>query len=715
MSKLANNNDSFLSTIDRITSKAFEASVSSKLDFIPAATWQGPKVGYYFGTAHQGTGYYVDQHISNLKRQRNENGFAVEDSEIQPKRRVRFGENQVKTIPSSIERQTPAELLKEAEEEQKNKRIKTLDLSRGPSSLRTFVQNLEKSIAKNELLRADYADQPEKFMESELALYEDIAVLNDLATNVAYYGTFVELGAVDQLLALLGHDNVDVALAVVRLFLELLDPTLLEDDEQGDLRNGMSALMEAFVGTGDKINGGIGMVVANLSRLHEQEEEEVKGIEDIFTLIENMIDLDQLGAWQQQQQQQSQQEMSDAFLSIVAIICKFTPFVPYLLLHLGNLELSNWSISLRLHAAELLATILQDEDSRKYIHNLSDLKYDASIFDQNTVSTKKTQTKVDGIEYLLQCVAKYRKKDPTSEEECEYLENIFDALAASLLHEKNVEAFLERQGVELMLRCVGERVHSGYGAFKVLAFALTGPASDSAIGYKRASEIFVEAGGFKSFFPIFMGRKHAMPQPSENCDAGNIALLSKYAKLSKNEEEKQQQKPSRKMKEVVSASKEWHRTLEANAIQILYGLTRHLDDNSPNEANLRLLAKFIENDCEKCDRMIELCLKYDSKMRRAEYLYFRSDEAEEAEATGIDVELAALNAKLKGGGDLFHRISAAIAFAISGSKRCHEHVITQLRTHNSGIGLIKAGCEEFISILDEGEHRNILKRYLQSM
>jgi Histidyl-tRNA synthetase len=559
---------------------------------------------------------------------------------------VHFGENQVKTIPP-IERQTPAELLKEAEEEQKNKRIKTLDLSRGPSSLRTFVQNLEKSIAKNELQRVDYADQPEKFMESELALYEDIAVMNDLATNAGYYSTFVELGAVDQLLALLGHENVDVALAVVRLFVELLDPTLLEEDEQGEIKTGMVDLIEAFVGTGDKSNGGIGMVVANLSRLHEQEEEEVKGIEDIFTLMENLMDLDQIVPWKRNSLQQDMMGDDASIpndMSIVANICKYTSFVSFLLLKLGNFDSSHMKFSLRLHAAELLATILQHEDSRKHIHNLSDLQYKSFLWNGDMIATKKAKTHVDGIEYLLQCVAKYRKKDPASEEECEYLENIFDGLAASLLNEKNVEAFLERQGIELMLKCLSERVHSGYGAFKVLGFALTGPASSNSQLYKRAAEIFVEAGGFKSFFPIFMGRKHSMPQPSENCDAGNVTMLRKYAKLNKEEK----QKPSRKMKQVVSASKEWYRSLEANAIQILYGLTRHLDDNSPNEAKHRLLAKFVENDCEKCDRMIELCLKYDAKMRRAEYLYFRSDEAEEAEASGIDVELAALNAKFKG-------------------------------------------------------------------
>ncbi len=148
----------------------------------------------------------------------------------------------------------------------------------------------------------------------------------------------------------------------------------------------------------------------------------------------------------------------------------------------------------------------------------------------------------------------------------------------------------------------------------------------------------------------------------------------------------EKKKSSKKMKQVVVANKDWYRTIEENSIQILYGLTRHLNDNSPHDAKARLVAKFVENESEKCDRMIELCLKYDAKMRHAEYMYFKSDEAEEAEASGIDIDMAALNAKLEGGGEIFHRISSVIACAASGSKRCHEHLLHQLRTQNSGIG-----------------------------
>jgi len=96
---------------------------------------------------------------------------------------------------------------------------------------------------------------------------------------------------------------------------------------------------------------------------------------------------------------------------------------------------------------------------------------------------------------------------------------------------------------------------------------------------------------------------------------------------------------------------------------------------------------------EKCDRTIELCLKYDEKARIAEYQYFRSDEAEEAEEMGINVETAALGAKLRGGGDMFHRTCAILSFACVGSKRCHAHSLDQVKLQGSGIS---GKCFQFL-------------------
>ncbi len=97
-----------------------------------------------------------------------------------------------------------------------------------------------------------------------------------------------------------------------------------------------------------------------------------------------------------------------------------------------------------------------------------------------------------------------------------------------------------------------------------------------------------------------------------------------------------------------------------------------------------------------------MCLKYDEKARIAEYQYFRSDEAEEADKLGINIDTAALGAKLRGGGDMFHRTCAILSFACMGSKRCHAHSIDQVKLQGSGIS-----GESFIFFIDASANSHV--------
>jgi hypothetical protein len=147
-------------------------------------------------------------------------------------------------------------------------------------------------------------------------------------------------------------------------------------------------------------------------------------------------------------------------------------------------------------------------------------------------------------------------------------------------------------------------------------------------------------------------------------------------------------------------------------------------------------------------------LKYDKRARIAEYQYYRSDEADEAERLGIDVETAALGAKLRGGGDLFHRSCAILSFACVGSRRCRGHVMDQLKIQGAGISselfflcptltfvascalrvcllmypnlweislhrindaVIKMGLIEFASLLDDGSQKSQIDHYIREM
>lgn len=68
---------------------------------------------------------------------------------------------------------------------------------------------------------------------------------------------------------------------------------------------------------------------------------------------------------------------------------------------------------------------------------------------------------------MFEALATYKKHDPVSAEEREYMENIFDALCASLLYEGNRCKFLDGEGLQLMNLMLRERKQSRQSALKV--------------------------------------------------------------------------------------------------------------------------------------------------------------------------------------------------------------------------------------------------------
>jgi hypothetical protein len=132
-----------------------------------------------------------------------------------------------------------------------------------------------------------------------------------------------------------------------------------------------------------------------------------------------------------------------------------------------------------LHSSEVLSAIPQHENYTTNTRGprLTALPKYTSAFDDNEEDTdgkKKSVTDlsdvatIDGMEVLLLAIATYRKSDPTVEVQCEFLENAFDILSASLLREDNVTDFVEAEGIELMLRCVRQKVHAGVGHYGCL-------------------------------------------------------------------------------------------------------------------------------------------------------------------------------------------------------------------------------------------------------
>lgn len=155
------------------------------------------------------------------------------------------------------------------------------------------------------------------------------------------------------------------------------------------------------------------------------------------------------------------------------------------------------------------------------------------------------------------------------------MENVFDALCSALAEPENKRLFLDSEGVDLMVlmmkyvmieccpsshltRNCREKKLARSRAIKALDYAMSGPSGST------ACETFVDALGLKSLFTTFMG------------------------------------KSSKKNKGIdVTASEETSHTLS-----IVSSLFTNLPSESP--ARIRLLAKFVENNYEKVDKLLEI-------------------------------------------------------------------------------------------------------------
>ena len=105
------------------------------------------------------------------------------------------------------------------------------------------------------------------------------------------------------------------------------------------------------------------------------------------------------------------------------------------------------------------------------------------------------------IDIILTQLSPYRKRDPAkgSDEEEEFVENLFDSLCTCVQTPEGKKQFVALEGVELALLFLkGEGKVAKARGLKVLDFSVSG------VGGDAVSESLVETGGLKVLFGIFM-------------------------------------------------------------------------------------------------------------------------------------------------------------------------------------------------------------------
>ncbi|PIA64086.1 hypothetical protein AQUCO_00201404v1 [Aquilegia coerulea] len=395
--------------------------------------------------------------------------------------------------------------LLEALEKSSHSSVEVLDLR----TLKKLVLSFERRLRDNIEARLKYPDQPEKFADSEIELHEEIEKLKILAGGPELYPELVNLNTIPSILGLLSHENSDIAMDVVGLLQDLTDEDVLEDNDE-PARVLVDSLVE---------NNALDLLVQNLSRLSENEQDEMTAVYNTLATIENMIEVKP---------------------SVAELVCERTKLLRWLL---GKIKVREFD-SIKQYASEILAILLQNSSAN-----------------QNRLG------QMNGVDVVLQAVALYKSRDPKSEDEEEMVENLFDCLCCLLMPVENKERFMKAEGVELMIIIMKQKKLAYGSAIRAIDFAMT--------KYPPACERFVDVLGLKTVFAAFMGK---------------IPVSKKNKKESYQEE------------------------LEERLISLIASLFGGILRGSRRE---RLLSKFVENECEKIDRLMELYVRYSDRVKAA--------------------------------------------------------------------------------------------------
>ncbi|KAM5540507.1 hypothetical protein V8D89_005965 [Ganoderma adspersum] len=329
-----------------------------------------------------------------------------------------------------------------------------------PTGVRRSLTRFERAANKNQDQRSKYPDDPTKFIESEADLDLAIKALLPLAQSpVLAYPEIVRSGAIERLVGLLSHENMDIVIDVVEVIHEFTDEDAGNDQEdeedEASREDALKQLVESLLS-----NSILELLVDNLSRFNEAEESDRQGIFHVLGIFENVLGFNA--------------ELSTQLVSKTKIL----PWV------LKRIESPKHDEN-RGYAAEILSILLQD-------HRTNRLELG----------------KKDGVESILKILSRYRKKDPVDADETEFMENVFDCLCSALGEPEIKQQLLDSEGVDLMVLIMKDKMQARSRAIKVLDYATSGPKGTA------ACETFVDALGLKTLFSSFMGKANKKQKAS---------------------------------------------------------------------------------------------------------------------------------------------------------------------------------------------------------
>ncbi|OAL54078.1 DUF1716-domain-containing protein [Pyrenochaeta sp. DS3sAY3a] len=278
-----------------------------------------------------------------------------------------------------------------------------------------------------------------------------------------------------------------------------------------------------------------------------------------------------------------------------------------------------------------------------------------SILTQSSRPNRRRTAEANGIEVFLTNLAPYRRDDPEKESsEEEYMENLFNCLSSVTEEPIGKTKFLEAEGVELCLLFIRDGKISKSRALKVL---------DHACGY--ADEAQANGNAEQN------GKAPAEPSPSatmEVCDKvvesrGLRPLFSTFSKTKKHNPEQTE-----------------------HILGIFASLLRSLPGNS--DSRFRLLAKFLEKDYEKINKLVSLRRDYVTRLAAFDASLkdkkrgLSKDEQEE-------LELENITTRLSEGLYSLERIDAILAWLVAEDDGAKKAIVKALAERDESLTDVK--------------------------
>ncbi|KXJ76861.1 hypothetical protein RP20_CCG008820 [Aedes albopictus] len=494
---------------------------------------------------------------------------------------VRAANPQVAQKEPQISEQERLDILKYVESEEAEGEV--LD----EASLKKILLLFEKRVLKNQEMRIKFPENPEKFMESEIELNDVLQELHSVATVPDLYPLLVELNGVSSLLELLSHQNTDISVAVVDLIQELTDVDILHES-----LDGAETLIEAL-----RNQQAAGLLVQNLERLDETVKEEADGVHNTLAIFENLMEI----------KSEIAKEIAEQGL-MQWILKRLRMKMPF--------------DANKLYCSEILSILLQDtNENRILLGNL------------------------DGIDVLLQQLAAYKRHDPSSTEEQEFMENLFNSLCSALMASENRDKFLKGEGLQLMNLMLREKKLSRNGSLKVLDHAMSGPD-----GRDNCNK-FVDILGLRTIFPLFM------------------------------------KTPKRNKKRLLSTDEH-----EEHVVSIVASMLR----NCKGGQRQRMLTKFTENNFEKVERMMELHFKYLDKVEIVD-----REIDQQVNAGEIDEDEDAIYVKRLSGGLFTLQLIDYIILEVSSTDVVKQRILQILNLRNASMKTIRHVMREYAGNLGD--------------